>query len=61
MALTEREVEKGAKVFSRRVHNLSQNRRVTLAFVVDGRHRLGQEFLCRHYRCVEDSSIEAAI
>lgn len=59
MALTEREVEKGAKVFWRRVHNLSQNRRVTWA-VVDTHHP-AQEFLCRHYRWVEDSSIAAAI
>lgn len=59
MALTETEVEKGAKFFWQRVHNLSQNRRLTWAVV--GTNRPAQEFLCRHYGGVEHSSIAAAI
>lgn len=61
MALTERGVGKGAKVFWQRVHNLFQNRRVTWAVVGTCTHRPAQEFLCRHYRWVEGSSIAVAI
>lgn len=55
MAWTEREVEKGAKVFWQRVNNLSQNRTVTWAVVDTARP--AQVSLCRHCRWMEDSPI----
>lgn len=59
MALTEREVEKGAKVFWQRVHSLSQSRRGTWAVV--GTHRPAQVSLCRRCRLVEDNPNAVAV
>lgn len=59
MALIERGVEKGGKVFWQRVHNLSQNRTVTCAVV--GTHRPAQVSLCRHCRWAEDNPIAVPV